>query len=85
MDKKFYKDWTLIPWDGNLSLNLECYRKSFSSKGHVSVGVGEFTSIVYSYGANSQYSMSSTRWRADGNLIESEAMELVDKNKGKCN
>lgn len=77
-----YKNWTKIPWDGNPNLNLECWRKSFR-RGYVSVGIGAFTSIVYSYGANSDDSLSSTRWRADGVQTEIEAMNQVDENKGK--
>ena len=77
-----YPDWTLIDWDGNRELGYKCYRKSFK-RGYVSVGVGEFTNIVYSYGANSIYSMSSTRWRKDGNITEQEAMNTVDQNNGK--
>lgn len=76
-------EWNLIDWDGNRSLGYKCYRKYFTNKGHVSVGVGSFKTIVYSYGANSQRSLSSTRWRPDGNHIsEQEAMDEVDKNKG---
>ena len=78
-----YTNWTLIDWDGNTELGYKCWRKTFG-KGHVSVGVGEFTNIVYSYGKSSQDSMSSTRWRKDGNISEEEAMALVDKNNGKC-
>lgn len=76
-----YEQWTRIPWDGNTELGYECYRKSFGH-GHVSVGIGDFTYIVYSYGPNSDSSLSSTRWRKDGNITEQEAMDLVDKNKG---
>ena len=78
-----YTNWTLIDWDGNRELGYKCWRKTFG-KGHVSVGVGKFTNIVYSYGKSSQDSMSSTRWRKDGNISEEEAMALVDKNNGKC-
>ena len=78
-----YTNWTLIDWDGNTQLGYKCYRKSFGT-GHVSVGVGVFTTIVYSYGANSGYSMSSTRWRESGNITEDEAMKMVDANNGKC-
>jgi hypothetical protein len=74
--------WELIPWDGNPELGLFCWRKRFG-RGHVSVGVGAFTSIVYSYGANSDDSISSTRWRPDRPLTEAEAMALVDAAKGK--
>lgn len=74
MPKTKYKTWTKIPWDGNHELNLECWRKSFGS-GHVSVGIGDFKLICYSYGPNSDDSMSSTR----GNMSEEEAMNLVDK------
>ena len=80
---KRYVDWTEIDWDGNLSLNYRCFRKHFTKKGYVSVGIGEFTNIVYSYGANSQSSGSSTRWRKDGTISEQDAMNMVDKNKGK--
>ena len=77
-----YTDWTLIEWDGNPSLGYKCWRKSFG-KGHVSVGVGEFLNIVYSYGPNSADSMSSTRWRKDGPINEIEAMRQVDADNGK--
>ena len=77
--------WTLIDWDGNHDLHLKCYRKRFgNSGGHVSVGVGDFHLICYSYGANSARSMSSTRWRKDRILTEQEAMKLVDEHKGIC-
>jgi len=79
--KTTYKNWTLIDWDGNKDLKYKCYRKSFRN-GYVSVGVGDFTSIVYSFGANSDYSMSSTRWRKEGNISEHEAMKIVDSNNG---
>jgi hypothetical protein len=83
-DPKLLNEWTLIDWDGNTELGYKCYRKSFG-KGHVSVGIGEFTTIVYSYGANSNSSMSSTRWRETGNISEQKAMEIVDRNYGKYN
>jgi hypothetical protein len=77
-----YTEWTLIDWDGNTELGYKCYRKSFR-KGYVSVGVGEFTKVVFSFGANSSYSFSSTRWR-DGKpfLTEIEAMQIVDSTDG---
>jgi hypothetical protein len=76
-----YPEWTLIDWDGNTSLKLKCYRKSFG-RGYVSVGVGTFTNIVYSYGANSEFSLSSTRWRESGTMTEQQAMDIVDRNNG---
>lgn len=80
--KQRYKEWTRIPWDGNPALNLECWRKSFG-RGHVSIGIGQFHSIVYSHGANSDESMSGTRWNYDKNpLTEKEAMAMVDESKG---
>jgi hypothetical protein len=82
MDKTIYPDWTFIDWDGNPELGLKCYRKSFGH-GHVSVGVGEFTNIVYSYGPNSRSSLSSTRWRKDHVITEQEAMRCVDSNGGR--
>jgi hypothetical protein len=77
-----YPDWTLIDWDENPALKYKCYRKSFGG-GHVSVGVGEFTLIVFSYGPNSERSGSSTRWRETGTISEQEAMKLVDSKKRK--
>lgn len=83
MSKTKYTNWTIIDWDGNTSLGYKCYRKSFG-KGHVSVGIGDFDLIVYSYGANSEDSLSSTRWRPNGVAIsEQEVMSIVDKNHGK--
>lgn len=82
--KTKYKEWTLIDWDGNTDLKLKCWRKSFG-RGHVSVGVGEFYLIVYSYGANSDDSLSGTRKRAYGTLTEFMAMAIVDRNKGYYN
>jgi len=77
-----YPKWTLIDWDGNPSLRLKCWRKSFG-RGHVSVGVGNFDLICYSHGANSDDSLSSTRRRSAGNtMTEIEAMELVDSQGG---
>lgn len=76
-----FKKWTLIDWDGNRKLKLKCWRKSFG-RGHVSVGVGLFDLIVYSYGPNSDDSISSTRWRENGTITEEQAMAMVDHNKG---
>ncbi len=77
-----YKTWTLIQWDGNPELNYMCWRKSFR-KGHVSIGVGSFFDIVYSFGANSDESRTSTRWRKDDEHIsEVDAMIWVDKLNG---
>jgi hypothetical protein len=82
---KRYPQWTLIDWDGNPALHLKCWRKSFG-RGHVSVGVGKFQNIVYSHGANSEDSLSSTRWRPDGkHQTEKEAMAMVDRNHGYYN
>jgi len=82
--RKKYKTWTLIDWDGNRALKLKCWRKSFG-RGHVSVGVGTFYLIVYSHGADSDDSLSSTRRRGKRTLTESEAMAIVDRNKGHYN
>lgn len=76
--------WELIEWDGNPELKLQCYRKKFG-RGKVSIGVGEFKSIIYSYGANSEDSLSGTRWRAEGEITVERAMDIVDRNKGKYN
>ena len=79
-----YKTWTRIPWDGNPALNLECWRKSFG-RGHVSVGIGEFLNVVFSYGPDSDDSHCGTRWNYNGNPVisEDEAMRMVDAGKGK--
>lgn len=72
-------EWKLIPWDGNPALKLKCWRKTFG-RGHVSVGVGSFLSIVFSFGANSGNSFSSTRWNYDNAPIsEIDAMKLIDE------
>lgn len=84
--KKKYTEWTLIDWDGNPELNLKCWRKSFHN-GHVSIGVGEFDMICYSYGANSDYSISGTRSRSAygrPDQTEDEAKAMVDRNNGRC-
>lgn len=75
--------WQLIDWDGNPELGLKCWRKKFG-RGYVSVGVGDFTYVVFSYGANSDDSYSSTRWDYDRPVItEEEAMRMVDAGNGK--
>lgn len=82
--KKLKPQWALVDWDGNPSLRLKCWRKQFG-RGHVSVGAGDFTLICFSYGANSDASISSTRRRSTGVLwTTKEAMAWVDKNGGKC-
>jgi len=77
-------EWQLIEWDGNRNLKLQCYRKKFG-RGHVSVGIGDFLQIVYSYGPDSEDSLSATRWRKNKIITAEQAMEMVDKNKGKHN
>jgi hypothetical protein len=82
MAKKEYKKWTMIDWDGNPALNLKCWRKTFGS-GHVSVGVGEFDLVCFSYSVNSFRSYSSTRWDYGRPAItEEEAMKMVDAGDG---
>jgi hypothetical protein len=78
-----YKDWTLIDWDGNPALGLKCWRKKFRS-GEVSVGVGKFLTVAFSYGADSDFSYSSTRWNYDNPVLtEYEAMDAIDKSNGR--
>lgn len=74
--------WELIDWDGNRALGYKCYRKTFAD-GHISVGVGDFTNITYSFGPNSDRSGSSTRKRVREGyvLTEQEAMQLIDEGK----
>jgi hypothetical protein len=82
MARTKYKEWTRIPWDGNPALKLECWRKSFRH-GHVSVGIGKFLNIVYSYGPDHDDSMCGTRWNYDKPPIsEEKAMKMVDHFKG---
>lgn len=76
-------EWELIDWDGNPDLNHKCWRKKFG-RGYVSVGVGDFLHVVFSYGPNSEDSYSSTRWDYDRPTItEEEAMRMVDAGEGK--
>lgn len=83
--KAKYLEWTRIPWDGNPSLGYECWRKSFG-RGHVSVGIGEFLTVCFSYGVNSDDSCSSTRWDYDRPPIsEEDMMRMVDAAGGKAN
>lgn len=78
-----YPTWTLIDWDGNRALGLKCWRKSFRS-GHVSVGAGAFLAVVFSYGANSDFSYSGTRWNYGNPVIsEQHAMAMVDQTDGR--
>ena len=79
---KAKNDWQLIEWDGNPELKLQCWRKKFG-RGHVSVGVGDFHNVTYSYGANSDDSISCTRWRVDRIISEKEMMDYVDSIGGK--
>lgn len=78
-----HNGWKRIPWDGNPALKLECWRKGFRH-GHVSVGIGEFTTVVFSYGKNSDRSFSSTRWnKLDAPMTEAEAMSRIDSTNGR--
>ena len=66
-------------WDGNTELGFKCWRKSFG-KGHVSVGVGGFQLVSFSFGPDSDYSCSSTRWcYKDAPITPEEAMQSIDK------
>ena len=78
---KQYPVWTLIDWDGNPALGYKCWRKTFG-RGHISVGVGDFLLVAFSFGANSDDSYSLTRWNYNRPVItEAEAMETIDKYK----
>lgn len=75
--------WQRILWDGNPTLGYYCFRKRFG-RGHVSIGIGEFDSVIFSYGKDSDDSYSSTRWDYDRPLISpEEAMKMVDAGNGK--
>jgi hypothetical protein len=80
--KTIYNDWTIIDWVGNPALKHKCYAKTFG-RGTVYVGIGDFDRIVFSYGASSEYSYSSTRWRENGHITEQQAMAAIDKSGGK--
>jgi hypothetical protein len=78
-------DWELIEWDGNPELGFKCWRKKFGKR-IVSIGVGdEFLTVCYSCGANSDESISSTRWHYGTIISEKDMMDFVDSNNGKCN
>ena len=80
MKKK--NEWKRMPWDGNPALHLECWRKKFG-RGHVSVGIGDFLLVCYSHGADSDNSMSGTRWNYNRPVIsEAEMMDWVDRCSG---
>ncbi len=73
-----YKYWRLIDWDRNQTLGYKCWRKKFG-RGYISVGVGEFQTVVFSFGADSDDSFSSTRWNYDLPVItEEQAMDGLD-------
>ena len=82
-----YNGWKIVDWDGNPALKLKCWRKKFG-RGHVSVGIGDFKNVVYSYGANSDFSLSGTRARGHYGLpdqTEYAAMDMVDRFDGHHN
>jgi hypothetical protein len=80
--KTKHKTWTLIDWPSNPSLNLKCWAKSFR-QGVVYVGAGDFLTICFSFGANSEDSYSGTRWNYDEPpFTEEQAMASVDANSG---
>ncbi len=83
MATKQKNEWVIVDWDGNPDLHLKCWRKKFG-RGHVSVGVGDFLTVCYSYGANSDDSIGSTRWHYDTVISEKDMMDFVDANQGKC-
>lgn len=77
-------EWTETEWDGNPALKLRCFRKRFG-RGHVSVGKGDFLTVVFSFGANSDDSHSSTRWQKDAPpMSEAEAMRRIDEQAQLC-
>lgn len=75
--------WKIVEWDGNPELKLKCWRKQFGG-GYVSVGIGDFLDVCYSYGPNSDNSMCSTRWHYGRIISEKDMMDFVDSNNGKC-
>jgi len=85
MKNKIYKYWRLINWDGNAALKLKCWRKSFG-QGQVSIGDGDFLTIDYDHGHDSDNSLSSTRWRKNGiHQTVDDAKKMVDRNDGYFN
>jgi hypothetical protein len=82
MSKKKH-EWELIEWDGSRESEYKCWHKKFGG-GCVYVGAGDWLTVVFSYGPNSDDSYSSTRWDYDRPVItEEEAMKMVDAGKGK--
>lgn len=75
--------WERVPWHGNPTLGHECWRKKFG-RGHVYVGIGDFTLVCYSYGANSDDSKSGTRWLYDTIISEEDMMAHIDRHNGKA-
>jgi len=74
-------EWTLKTWDCDNSGN-KCWVKKFG-KGEVSVGVGTFLLVNFSYGPNSDHSMSGTRWHYGTTISEQDMMNWIDENEGK--
>jgi hypothetical protein len=62
-------------------MGVECWRKKFG-RGYVYVGIGDFDLVCYSFGANSDHSMSSTRWHYGTYISEQDMMDHVDKHNG---
>jgi hypothetical protein len=81
--KKYY-EWTKIPWDGNTSLGLYCWRLSWGLRGNVSVGIGPFLNIAFSYGPDNDNSCGGTRWNYGAPVItEEQAMTTINGTSGK--
>lgn len=61
----------------------ESFYKKFG-KGQVTISLNaHFRAVIFSYGANSDHSYSSTRWRPDGkHQTILEAMQVIDSNNG---
>lgn len=74
-----FKNWTR---DDSVP-NYPRWVKSFGG-GQVSVGIGDNLTVTFSYGANSDFSMSSTRWRKDRIISEKDMMDFVDFCGGRC-
>ena len=73
--------WERIPWCGDPDAD-ECWVKKFR-RGRVYVGIGDFTLVCYSDGANSDDSIIGTRWLYGTIISEEDMMAHIDHHNGR--